>query len=65
MLKYCLDKFKSQEMGKGVLPKFVPDWFVMNSMLKDLDNGVFFNDDIVFPNADPDVTFFIDDVGSC
>ena len=44
------------------LLKFVPDWLVTNKVLKDLDNVVFFNDDIVFVNADSDVTFFSDDM---
>ena len=44
--KYCVDKYMSQEMcDKAVdaclsLLKFVPDWLVMNKMLKDLDNAV-------------------------
>ena len=33
------------------LLRFVPDWFATNMMLKDLDNAVFFNDDIAFVNA--------------
>ena len=44
--------------------KFVPDWFVTKKMLEYLDNAVFFNDDIVFVNADSNnVTFFSDDMG--
>ena len=44
MLKYCINKCKSQEMcDKAVdtcrsLLKFLPDWFVLMKMLKDLDN---------------------------
>ena len=46
MLKYCPDKYKSQELCKeainACLPllKFVPDWLVTNKGLKDLDNVV-------------------------
>ena len=32
-------------------------------MLKDLDNAVFFSDDIAFVNTDSDVTFLKDDMG--
>ena len=52
MLKYWLDRYKTQEMcDKAVdacLPalNFVPDWFVPNIMLEKLDNAVFSNDDI-------------------
>ena len=70
MLKYCPDKYKSQGMCKeainACLPllKFVPDWLVTNKGLKDIDNVVFLNDNIVFANADSDnVTFFSDDMG--
>ena len=44
MLKYCINKCKSQEMcDKAVdtcrsLLKFLPVWFVLMKMLKDLDN---------------------------
>ena len=46
------------------LLKFVPDCFVTKKMLKDLDNTVFFNGDIVFVNEDSDnPTPFSDDMG--
>lgn len=46
------------------LLKFVPDCFVTKKMLKDLDNTVFFNGDIVFVNEDSDNdTLFSDDMG--
>ena len=54
MLKYCLDRHKTQEMcdkAVGVcLPalKPVPDWFIMNKMLEKHDNVAFTNDDIDF-----------------
>ena len=69
MLKYCLDKYKSHKVCKeaaAYLPllKFVATWFVTNKILKGLDNAVFFNDDIVFVNADSDnVTTFSNYVG--
>ena len=70
MLKYCLDRYKTQEMcDKAVdaflsMLKFGPDWFVTNKMVKRLDDVVFSNDDIVLINADSDdVTFFSDDMG--
>lgn len=46
------------------LLKFVPDCFVTKKMLKDLDNTVFFNGDIVFVNEDSDnPTLYSDDMG--
>ena len=70
MLKYFLDKYKSEEMCKeavdACLPllKFIHDRFVKKKVLKDLDNAVFFNDTLVFVNADSDdVTLFSDDMG--
>ena len=49
MLKYCLNRHKTQEMcdegADAFLPilKFVPDWFATNKILEKLDNFVFFN----------------------
>ena len=69
MLKYCLDRYKTQEMcNKAVvyLPvlKFVPDWVVTNKMIEKLDDVLFSNDDIVFVNEDPDnVIIFSDELG--
>ena len=54
MLKYCLNRYKTQEVGdKACLPtlKFVPDWSVANKML------IFSTDDINFEE------FFSDDIG--
>ena len=66
MLKYCLDRYKTQEMcDKAVdefLPalKFVPDWFITNKMLEKLNDALFVNDDVIFINEDCDsVTFFL------
>ena len=67
--RYCLNRYKTQQgCDEAVdaclsLLKFVPDWFVTSMMLKDLDNAVFFNDDIVFVNAYLNVRFFADDTG--
>ena len=54
-----------KEAVNACLPllKFVPDCFVTNKILQDLDNAVFFNHNIVFVNANSDVTFFRDDMG--
>ena len=69
MLKYCIDRHKTQSMcDKAVdalLPalKFNSDYFVAKKMLEKLDNVVFSNDDIFFVDVDCDaVTFFNDDM---
>ena len=47
MLKYCLDRYKMQEMSHksfdDFLPalKFVPDWFVTCKMIKKFYNALF------------------------
>ena len=47
MLKYCLDRYKMQEMSHKFLNDFlpalkcVPDWFVMCKMIKKLHNALF------------------------
>ena len=57
MLKYCLGRYKTQEMcHKAVddfLPalKFVPVWFVTSKMIKKLD-ALFANDVILFFDED-------------
>ena len=44
MLKYCLDRYKIQEMCDKVTDaflstlKFAPDWFVTNKKIKNLDD---------------------------
>ena len=70
ILKYCLDRYKTQEMYHKAVDvflttlKFVPDWFVTNKMLEKLGDVVFSKDDIVFVYENSDnVTFFSDDVG--
>ena len=58
MLRYCLDRCKSQEMpDKAVddfLPvlKFVSGWFVTSKMTKELRNALFNDDDILFFDED-------------
>ena len=58
MLKYCHDRYKTQEMcDKAIdayLPalKFISDWFVINKMLENLDIIVFSNDNIVFADIE-------------
>ena len=42
MLKYCLDRCKTQEMGDKA------DWFVTSKTVKKLEDAVFSNNDIVF-----------------
>ena len=43
--------------------KFVPDWFVTKSMVKNLDDAGFSNDDIVFFNKDSgNATFSSDEM---
>ena len=54
ILKYYLDRYKSQEMcDKAVynfLPTttFIPDRFVTSKMIKKLYNALFADDDILF-----------------
>ena len=54
MLKYCLNRCKTQKMcDKAVddfLPalKFVPDWFVTSKLIKKLHNAPFADDYILF-----------------
>ena len=45
MLKYCLDRYKTQEKYD-----FVFDWFVKSKIIKELGNALFANDDIIFLN---------------
>ena len=66
-LKYCLDRSRTQEMCYEVVDvwcqykHFLPDWFVTNKMLKELDNAAFCSNDMVFVDADSNfVTFFRD-----
>ena len=49
MVKYCLDRYKTQEMCDKASDAFLPtlnsiaDWLVTNKRLEKLDNAVFFN----------------------
>ena len=51
MLKYCDDKYKTQQMCDKAVGsflqalKFVPDWFVTSNMILKCDGAVFANDD--------------------
>ena len=69
MLKYCLDRYKAQEMCDravdAFLPtlKLVPDWFSTITMLEKVDNVVFSNDDIDLDDIVSNiVTFFSDGI---
>ena len=69
MLKYYLDRYKTQKMCDKAVDAFLPtlkyvfDWFITNKMLEKL-YVVFSNNDIVFVDADSDfVTFFSDNMG--
>ena len=70
MLRYCLDRYKTQEVcDKPVddfLPalKFVPDWFATSEMIKKLHNALFTDDNILFFDEDSgNVTFSSDEIG--
>ena len=70
MLKYCLDRYKTQEMCYKtvnaflVTLQFVPDWFVASKVNKKIDDDLFSNDDIIFVNEDFNyVTFLSDEMG--
>ena len=47
MLKFCPDKYKTQEMCDEAVDscllalKFVPDWFVMNKVVEKLHSALF------------------------
>lgn len=61
ILKSFLQDIRLKKCADACLPelKFALNWLVTNKMLKKLDDVVFFNDDIVFLEADFDnVTFF-------
>ena len=63
MLKYGLDRYKTQEMCDKVadafLPtlKFVPDWPVTNEMIKNLYNALFAEYVLFFDDDCGNVTF--------
>ena len=68
MLKYCLDRYKTQGMRDNAadaflwMLKFISDWFVTNKTVEKLGDIEFSSDDTVFDNVDSDVTFFNDDM---
>ena len=44
--------------------EFVPDWFVTRKMIKNLNDDLLSNDDIIFSNEDPNsVTLLSDEMG--
>ena len=49
ILKYCLDRYKTQEMSDKTVDtflltlKFVPNWFVISKMIKKLDDDCRYN----------------------
>ena len=61
MLKYCHDRYKTQELcDKNVddfLPafKFLPDWFVTRKLIETLQRVLF---------ADDDILLFVEDSGN-
>ena len=65
-LKYCHDRYKTQEMcNKAVddfLPalKFVPNWFVTSKMIKKVLTALYADDNILYFNED-----FGDAIFSC
>ena len=58
MSKYCLGKYKAEEMCNKTVNaflsklKFVSDWFASNKMLEKLDNSKIANDDISLLDVD-------------
>ena len=70
MLKYCLDRYKTQGMCDKAVDKFllalkfVPDRFVTSKMIKKLDDAWFANYNILFFDEDPgSFTFSSDEMG--
>ena len=72
MLKYCLNRYETQEMRdkafNAFLPalNFVPDWFVTKkNIIEKLDDTLFANHTIIFMNVDSNnVTFFGGEMGN-
>ena len=69
MLKYCLYKYKTQEMCDKAVNSyllalnFVPDWFVTNKIIDKLYSAMFSNHQMVL-DLDPDfVTLFSNIIG--
>ena len=69
MLKYCLDRYKTQEMCDKAVDnflsalKFVPDWFVKSKMIKNPDDAIFSNDIFFFDEDSGNVTFSSNKMG--
>ena len=70
MLKYCLNRYKTQEICNKVVDDFLPalqfvcDWFVISKMIKKLDDALLANYDIIFINEDSNnVIFFSGEMG--
>ena len=70
MLKCCLNWRKIQDMcdkAVDVFPptvEFVLDWFVTRKMIKNLNDDLLSNDDIIFGNEDSNsVTLLSDEMG--
>ena len=67
--KYCLDRYKTQEMCNKAFDTFlrtlkiVLNWFVTSEMLGKLDNVIFWNDNIAIHDINSILTFFSDGVG--
>ena len=68
MVKYCFDRYKTQEMHDKAVDNFLsthkvfPDWFVTSRMFKNLSNALFADDNILFFDEDSgSVTFSVDE----
>ena len=70
MLKYYLDKYKTQEMCDEAVDKILPglkfflDWFVTSKMITKTDDALFANDDILlFGEDSATITFSSEEMG--
>ena len=70
MVKYCFDRYKTQEMHDKAVDNFLsthkvfPNWFVTSRMFKNLSNALFADDNILFFDEDSgSVTFSVDEMG--
>ena len=69
-LNYCPDSYKIQEMcdksADNFLPKlkFISDWFVKSTIMKNIYHALFADDDILFSDEDSDnIPFSSDELG--